>query len=424
MINRFKIITCSIIFSIFVIGIIIYFASNRPKSEWIIMAGDRNGKYHEVSKALSEILREQEGLKIKIRTSSGSVENLDELLNGDADLALLQNDISSTETVHSIITLYEEALHIIVKSDINSTRQLKGKRIAMGKDGGGTESLALATLKLFGINKNDFRLKRESLETSLEQLEKGDVDCVFVVTGVGNAIISKYLKRGKLKFLSLGPNPFENLKLSYPFIQSAVIPSEAYYTKSGIRLPSKTIPTIGTKVVLACDPKLSIEHAYEITRLIQTKKADLTKGHPLFAQISNPTENLLQHPIHEGARLYYERERPNFFQEWADTIALIFSIIAVAWGAAKAMSKVYLQRLKESLDKFFDKVDKITSELISGVELDRAKEIAKELHEIRRETTRKLIAEELAADDSFVIFQRQLHTAQQLVNETLRNSKT
>ena len=251
----------------------------------------------------------------------------------------------------------------------------------MGKEGGGTESLALATLKQFGMNEKDFHLKRESLEISLNHLEQGSVDCVFVVTGIGNAIISKYLKRGKLKLLSLGSNPFENLKLSYPFIQSAIIPSEAYYTKTGIRLPPKTIPTIGTKVVLACDPKLSIDHAYEITRLIQTK-ADLTKAHPLFAQISNPTDYLLQHSIHEGASLYYERERPNFFQEWADTIALIFSIIAVAWGAAKTMSKIYLQRLKESLDNFFAKVDKITSELINGVELSRAKEIAKELHEI------------------------------------------
>ena len=41
----------------------------------------------------------------------------------------------------------------------------------------------------------------------------------------------------------------------------------------------------------------------------------------------------------------------------------------------------------------------------------------------QQETTKKLIAEELATDDSFVIFQRQLHTAQQLVNETLRKRK-
>ena len=48
-------------------------------------------------------------------------------------------------------------------------------------------------------------------------------------------------------------------------------------------------------------------------------------------------------------------------------------------------------------------------------------EIARELHEIRRETTRKLIAEELSADESFVIFQRQLHTAQQMVNQVREN---
>ena len=106
------------------------------------------------------------------------------------------------------------------------------------------------------------------------------------------------------------------------------------------------------------------------------------------------------------------------------TIALIFSIIAVTWGAAKAMGNIYLKKLRDSLDKFFTKVDRITSELIEGVNEIRAREIAKELHEIRRETTQKLIADELAADDSFVIFQRQLHTAQQLVNESLRKSES
>ena len=77
-------------------------------------------------------------------------------------------------------------------------------------------------------------------------------------------------------------------------------------------------------------------------------------------------------------------------------------------------------RMKESLDEFFQKVEAITSELVAGTKPERSREIAGELHEIRRETTKKLIADELAADDSFVIFQRQLHTAQQMVNEALR----
>ena len=184
----------------------------------------------------------------------------------------------------------------------------------------------------------------------------------------------------------------------------------------------KSIPTIGTKVVLACNPDLAVNDIFEITRLIHTRVAELTKAHPLFVQLSTPDSSLLHHPIHAGAKLHHEREKPSFIQEWAESIALVLSLIAVAWGAAKAIGKIYLQRLKDSLDKFFAKVDQITGELIEGVDATRAKEIAKELHGIRRETTQKLIAEELAADDSFVIFQRQLHTAQQMVNETLRKS--
>ena len=78
-------------------------------------------------------------------------------------------------------------------------------------------------------------------------------------------------------------------------------------------------------------------------------------------------------------------------------------------------------RMKESLDEFFAKVEAITSELVEGTTTKRMNEIARELHEIRRETTRKLIAEELSADESFVIFQRQLHTAQQMVNRVREN---
>ena len=66
-------------------------------------------------------------------------------------------------------------------------------------------------------------------------------------------------------------------------------------------------------------------------------------------------------------------------------------------------------------------LEAITSELVEGTTTKRMNEIARELHEIRRETTRKLIAEELSADESFVIFQRQLHTAQQMVNRVREN---
>ena len=129
----------------------------------------------------------------------------------------------------------------------------------------------------------------------------------------------------------------------------------------------------------------------------------------------------LQFAIHEGSKLHYESDEPGFIEKWAETIGLVLSILAIAWGAASTLRQIYLMRMKESLDEFFAKVEAITSELVEGTTTKRMNEIARELHEIRRETTRKLIAEELSADESFVIFQRQLHTAQQMVNRVREN---
>ena len=129
----------------------------------------------------------------------------------------------------------------------------------------------------------------------------------------------------------------------------------------------------------------------------------------------------LQFSFHEGARQYYERDEPNFLQTWAEPMALILSVLAVAWGTGLAIREVLLRKRKDSLDQYFQKVDLLTGELINHPTEERIREISSDLNKIRKETIQKLIAEELAANESFVIFQRQLHTAQQLVSEYIRN---
>ena len=90
---------------------------------------------------------------------------------------------------------------------------------------------------------------------------------------------------------------------------------------------------------------------------------------------------------------------------------------------AIAIREIFIQKKKDSLDQYFEKVEILTGELINNPIKERVQEIASELHEIRKETIQKLVSEELAANESFVIFQRQLHTAQQLVSESSRSLK-
>ena len=118
--KSFKILTISIIFSLCVVGIVATFITNKGKRSWILLGGNEGGKYDEVASALGSSLSRIDGHKIEVKTSSGSRENLTALAHGRADLALLQNDISSQEVVNSVTILYEEAYHVIVLNNINS----------------------------------------------------------------------------------------------------------------------------------------------------------------------------------------------------------------------------------------------------------------------------------------------------------------
>ena len=77
-----------------------------------------------------------------------------------------------------------------------------------------------------------------------------------------------------------------------------------------------------------------------------------------MAELStNSIKDNLQFSFHEGARQYYERDEPNFLQTWAEPMALILSVLAVAWGTGLAIREVLLRKRKDSLDQYFQKVE-------------------------------------------------------------------
>ena len=409
------------IFSLVIVGAIYFMTLSHSKQNWVISGGEEAGKYDEVAQALGHAMADEFDPKVQVKISSGSKQNLERLQNGEADLCLVQNDLIGEKGIRSIATFYKEALHVIVRKETASAEQLSNGTFSLGPAGGGTESLALATLRQVGFSEDEITLRKESLEKGLQALKEGEADAVCIVTGIGNASVGEFLAGGEFALLDLGGDIFESIRYSYPFAHPSSIPAGAYPVKPGQGLPSDSIATIGTTVLLACRQDLADEHAFELTRFLGQNRANLIRAHPLFAQMDSP-ENLeqLQFPVHGGAQLHYDRHEPSFIQEWADTIGLILSILAIAWGTLVTVRQIYLMRLKESLDEFFQKVEAITSELVAGTNHERSRQIAGDLHAIRRETTKKLIADELAANESFVIFQRQLHTAQQMVNEALR----
>lgn len=113
----------------------------------VISSGPDNGRYHQIALQLADEIKQQLGVDVTVEPSDGSLENLDRLDSGKADLAIYQSDtrrilkqlavpretIRQRTTSMFLVNLYSEVVHIIVRNgEIASAEDLAGKTVSIG----------------------------------------------------------------------------------------------------------------------------------------------------------------------------------------------------------------------------------------------------------------------------------------------------
>src|SRR3989441_4894113 len=209
----------------------------QPRRVVTIAAGEVDGVYYPIAGAISRITSEAKVLNLRatVESSGGSVANVQLIRSGEADFALLQNDIAyyafngialgvfagkPVKSMAGVFSVYPELVHIVVSqaSGVKSVRDLKGKRVAFGPAGSGTEQNALQILEIYGIGEGDLRAAvRVSFTAAVDQLKAGVVDAAFFTTALGAPIVSEAFGSGKLELLGVGPTAGEALRRKYPF---------------------------------------------------------------------------------------------------------------------------------------------------------------------------------------------------------------
>ncbi len=130
------------------------------------------------------------------QSTGASVENVGSLASGDADFALIQNDIASfakngtgidafqdnaVENLQGVATLYPETITVVTLADTGITllSDLEGATINTGDLGSGTQVNANQILESVGIS--DYTEQNASFSHAADQLRTGDIDAAFVV---------------------------------------------------------------------------------------------------------------------------------------------------------------------------------------------------------------------------------------------------
>jgi TRAP transporter TAXI family solute receptor len=280
-----------------------------------IATGGTGGVYYVYGGALAQVLsRNLDGVEATAEVTAASVENLNFLAQGSADLAFSLADTAADATagrgrfpsplpVVAIASLYDNVTHVVVRADspIRAIADLKGKRVSLGSPNSGTEIVAGRVLGAAGLDAaRDVTPERLGVSESAEALEDGRIDAFFFSGGLPTAAI-----------LELAATPGVHLRLisdadlvpkltaAYgPLYDVLEVPAGAYKDT-----PAARVSIVRNLMMVRRD--MPDDLAYRITRLLFEKKAELAAVHPAAGELDPKRAAVAPVPFHPGAVRYY-----------------------------------------------------------------------------------------------------------------------
>ena len=181
-----------------------------------IATGPSDGSYFQIAQDIKNVAA-KEGIDLQVIATKGSLENLDLLSNGKADLAIVQLDalrfisdvvkqdlnVDVFDKIKVVLNLYPEEIHILTnKKDIQTFYNLQGKRVSVGPPGGGTAVTAAVLFNIYDIKST---VSEEPFEDAIKKIDQGSLDAVIFVGGAPVPFIAKLDNR--FHFVRLPSSP-------------------------------------------------------------------------------------------------------------------------------------------------------------------------------------------------------------------------
>jgi len=281
-------------------------------SGWVV------GVYFPLAGALSRIAHEKlPDIKITVESSGASVANAKLIASGDADMAILQNDIAfyalkgvkpmfdkAIPNMRGMTSLYPEHCQIQARKDakIGSPKDLKGKRVCVGPLGSGTEQNAIQILEAYGLTFGDLsRVERLTATESADYLKDGRIDAAFYTVGVGASGLVDVAMMIDTMIVPIDSAHADLLIKKYPFYSKVNVPKGVY---KGV---DKDVPTVAVLAILVTRAELEEDIVYRITKVMFENIKDIERAHAKGKEVRLETATVgMPIPLHPGAEKYFK----------------------------------------------------------------------------------------------------------------------
>ena len=275
------------------------------------------GVYFPVGGATARYVNEANvGLRLTVESTGGSVFNVRAIRAGQLDLALAQSDVTyqayngtgtfegeAFEGLRTIMGLHAEPMHLICQSSANvqSFRDIAGKRVSIGNPGSGIYNTVLAMLDAFDMTEADFSAEYLVAAEQPDFLRDGRIDCFFYTVGIGGGAIRDITATADVDVVPLDDPELQSLIDDFPYYAFATVPGGTYGNQPD------DVTLFGVKALFVASTDLSEENAYNIVKAVLDNLEGFQATHPALADLT--AEDFLSGlgaPLHPGAQRAFE----------------------------------------------------------------------------------------------------------------------
>jgi len=376
-----------------VFGAAFWFFYSAPPRTLTITSGPDGSTFQRNAARYAKILA-RNGVKLNIIPSEGSQENLKRLIDPKfkVDIGFVQGGVAKGETIDKLVSLgsvFYEPLMIFYRSPkpIELLSQLKGKRLAIGPQGSGTRTLALALLDLNGIKPGEgTAMNEDDSDDAAKALLAGTVDVVFMM---GDSASTQVMR-------TLMHTPTIHL---YSFTQADGYVRRINYLSKlelpkgsidfGKNIPSQDVYLIGpTAEIIARNdlhPALS-DLLLEAAREIHGSATLLRRQ----GEFPAPLEH--EYRISEDASRFYKsgktllyRYLPFQLASLANRFLLIFvPMVVLLIPGLKIIPAIYRWRINLGIYRWYRALLALEKDLLSNINLEKQKELVERLDRIEQ----------------------------------------
>jgi len=298
-------------------------AAEAQNKQLSIATGGTGGVYYPLGGGFGNIVgKELPGVTATSQVTGGSVANLQLIGSGKADIAFSQVDaawdaINGTDKfkatgklpIRALVVMYPNHMHVVSVdgTGITKVEDMKGKRVSTGSPGSATEVYALRVIEAAGLDpEKDMRRERLGVAESVNALKDRKIDAFFWVGGLPTAAVTDLAAtpNTKIKVIDIAQYTAKMNAKYGPLYAEAVIPATTY---KGMEADAKNNSVWN---IMAVNASMSDQLAYDLTRIMLEKRADLALVHKEALNIKPEwqTSSRAGVPWHPGALKYFKEK--------------------------------------------------------------------------------------------------------------------